>query len=77
MTKQQIVRYVPRGQGTIGKVSKFVQKKMMTKCKSADDSSLYEEGAAAMNDTRDTVGLDLSFLMGGGNDDKRQTRISE
>lgn len=77
MTKQQIVRYVPRGQGTIGKVSKFVQRKMMTKCKSADDSSLYEEGAAAMNDTRDTVGLDLSFLMGGGNDDKRQTRISE
>lgn len=69
MTKQQIVRYVPRGQGTIGKVSKFVQRKMMTKCKSADDSSLYEEGAAAMNDTRDTVGLDLSFLMGGGNDD--------
>jgi len=77
MTKQQIVRYVPRGQGTIGQVSHYVQRKMMGKCKSADDTSLYEEGAAAMNDTRDTVGLDLSFMMGGGNDDRRQTRISE
>ena len=78
MTKQQIVRYVPRGQGTIGQVSKFVQRKLMSRCKSADDtSSLFEEGAAAMNDTRDTVGLDLSFMMGGGNDDRRQTRISE
>jgi hypothetical protein len=48
----------------------------MGKCKSADDTSIYEEGAA-MNDTRDTVGLDLSFMMGGGNDNRRDTRISE
>ena len=72
MTKQ-IVRYMPRGQGTVRQVSNFVKSKLMRK--SVDDTSLIEE-RAAMNDTRDTVGLDLSHVMGSC-EDTRDTRMSE
>ena len=43
--------------------------------KSVNDTSVIEEGAT-MNDTRDTVGLDLSNVMGAC-EDTRQTRMSE
>ena len=44
--------------------------------KSADDTSLIEEGSA-FNDTRDTVAcLDLSHMMG-GHEGTRETRMSE
>lgn len=65
---------MPRGQGTVRQVSNFVKRKLMSK--SADDTSLIEEGSA-FNDTRDTVAcLDLSHMMG-GHEGTRETRMSE
>jgi hypothetical protein len=43
--------------------------------KSVDYTSVIEEGSS-MNDTRDTVGLDLSNVMGACID-TRETRMSE
>ena len=64
---------MPRGQGTVRQVSKFVKSKLMRK--SVDDTSLIEE-RGGMNDTRDTAGLDLSHVMGSF-EDTRETRMSE
>ena len=64
---------MPRGQGTVRQVSKFVKSKLMRK--SVDDTSLIEE-RGGINDTRDTAGLDLSHVMDSF-EDTRETRMSE